>query len=408
MKNIGWNKTGWSRLQEQAKSCGYAEDNGVRLGLIGLDWRENGLQVDKRTSDRHWTEWLREALPDENVWFVDRISSHLWFVAEATECSVEAAEACLAAIARRLRQALGAAPGVPEDGEGFGVALMKLASGRSAQEAAYDALLDAVGRMRRWQEAAPADRELRREMERILQEQSIRSVFQPIMRIATGEVFGFEALTRCPDRCHFDGPQGLFQFAEREGYAYSLDRLAREKAIRSCPPLNAAQKIFLNVTSGIMKDPGFVSGQTIHWLRQRGLHPGQIVLELTERSSIDDFSEAKKVLEHYRSQGYEIAIDDAGAGYSSLQSIVELQPDYIKVDKSLVQNADRDEMKKQMLRTFVRFARRMDIRTVAEGIERPEELRLLRTLGIDFGQGYLLGRPGEYGTGPVAGGLPNG
>jgi EAL domain-containing protein (putative c-di-GMP-specific phosphodiesterase class I) len=96
-----------------------------------------------------------------------------------------------------------------------------------------------------------------------------------------------------------------------------------ETAIRSCPLLTPQQKIFINVNSGIMKDPHFVSGQTRQWLAERGLHPGQVVLELTERSSIDDFEEAKRMLGHYRSQGYQIAIDDAGAGYSSLQAIVE-------------------------------------------------------------------------------------
>jgi EAL domain-containing protein (putative c-di-GMP-specific phosphodiesterase class I) len=202
-------------------------------------------------------------------------------------------------------------------------------------------------------------------------------------------------LTRCPEGSLFDGPLSLFQFAETHNQAFALDRLAREKAIRHCPSLGTMQKIFINVTMSIINDPHFVSGQTVGWLTDRGLYPGQVVLELTERNSIDDFEAAKKILAHYRSQGYEIAIDDAGAGYSSLQAIVELNPDYIKVDRSLIKMADKDVMKKHMLRTFVRFAKKMNIRTVAEGIERPEELRLLRAMGFDYGQGYLIGRPSE-------------
>lgn len=232
-------------------------------------------------------------------------------------------------------------------------------------------------------------------MERILRNGEIRSAYQPIIRLRSGQLHGFEALTRCPPGSVFDGPAALFHYAELEGYSFALDRLARETAIRSCPDLNGKQKIFININSGIMKDPHFVSGQTRQWLAARGLKPGQVVLEITERSSIDDFEEAKHLLNHYRSQGYEIAIDDAGAGYSSLQAIVELRPDYIKLDKSLVQKADQDEMKLQMLRTFVRFAKRMKIMTVAEGIETPEELQLVRKMGIDFGQGYLIGRPSE-------------
>lgn len=233
----------------------------------------------------------------------------------------------------------------------------------------------------------------RLELERILREGGIHSVYQPLFRLNNGSLFGYEALTRCPPGSSFDGPLALFRYAEKEGCAFALDRIARETAVRSCPLLASHHKIFINVNSGIMKDPQFVSGQTRHWLAERGLAPEQVVFELTERSSIDDFEEAKKTLDHYRSQGYEIAIDDAGAGYSSLQAIVELRPDYIKLDRSLVQNADRDEMKKHMLRTFVRFAKRMQIRIVAEGIERSEELQLVRMMGIDFGQGYLIGRP---------------
>lgn len=406
----GWDKTGWERLQHRAKSFGQDNEDGGTLGLICLEWQSDHLPTADKSDASPWGEWLQEALPEEHIWFIDQLASHLWFAVEAPERTADEAEAYMADAARRLRQALiGRLASPTEDCGGFGVSSLALQSESTVRDATYKAALIAVGRLHRlWKEAAPAERRLRKEMEQILLERSIRSVFQPIKRIASGEVFGYEALTRCPSDCRFDGPLALFQYAEREGYAFALDRLAREKAIRSSPPLNAAQKIFLNVTSGIMNDPHFVSGQTIQWLRQRGLQPGQVVLELTERSSIDDFAEAKKVLQHYRNQGYEIAIDDAGAGYSSLQSIVELQPDYIKVDKSLVQNADNDEMKKQMLRTFVRFAKRMDIRMVAEGIERPEELRLLRTLGVDFGQGYLLGRPGEYGADPLVSSLPNG
>jgi EAL domain-containing protein (putative c-di-GMP-specific phosphodiesterase class I) len=239
------------------------------------------------------------------------------------------------------------------------------------------------------------DWELRYELDHLIAESRIRSVYQPIVRLVDGRVFGYEALTRCPEGSLFEGPFSLFQYAEKQNQAFALDRLARETAIRYSPALGSMQKIFINVTMGIMNDPHFVSGQTVRWLTERGLLPGQVVFELTERSSIDDFEAAKKILAHYRRQGYEIAIDDAGAGYSSLQSIVELKPDYIKIDRSLVSMVDKDKMKKQMLMTFVRFAKKMNIRLVAEGIERPEELRLLRAMGFDYGQGYLLGRPDE-------------
>lgn len=420
------NMNGWERLKERASEIASGRDaEAASVGLICIDWRDVDSGASSVVADAEgsnffygrWNGWLANAFPGERLWFGDELGGHLWICVEipAGGGAGASADAYLTRVAGKLRRLLTAEEGtVPHTApggtvRGIGTAVLRLQAGVGFKDSLYEGVLAAAERMRSLSgDRDSADRELRAEMERLLKERSIRSVYQPITRIGTGEVFGYEALTRCPPGSRFDGPLALFNFAEREGYAFALDRLAREKAIGSSPSLNGVQKIFINVTMGIMNDPGFVSGQTAQWLRQRGLQPGQVVLELTERSSIDDFEEAKKILRHYRSQGYEIAIDDAGAGYSSLQSIVELSPDYIKVDKSLVQNADRDEMKKQMLRTFVRFAKRMNIRTVAEGIERPEELRLVRRVGIDFGQGYLLGRPGEYADRIVRDGLPNG
>lgn len=229
-------------------------------------------------------------------------------------------------------------------------------------------------------------------LRRILGEGLLYPVYQPIHAIGGG-IFGYEALSRCEDNRWFDGPLALFSYAEREGLVYSLDRLAREKAISGSGGLGPEQKMFINISAHIMQDPHFTPGQTLRLLEAQGLSPRQIVFELTERSSIDDFETTKQVLDHYRSQGYQIAIDDAGAGYSSLQSIVELRPDYIKVDRSLIRDIHKDEIKEHILETFLTFARKMDIRVIAEGIELPEELAKLETMGVDYAQGYLLGRP---------------
>jgi diguanylate cyclase (GGDEF)-like protein len=118
-----------------------------------------------------------------------------------------------------------------------------------------------------------------------------------------------------------------------------------------------------------------------------------VVFEITERSSIEDFRSAQKILEHYRKQGYRIAIDDAGAGYSSLQAIAELQPDFIKIDRSLVEHIHVNKTKEYILETFVTFAQKMNIHLIAEGIEHPDELIKLTRMGVHYAQGYLLGKP---------------
>jgi EAL domain-containing protein (putative c-di-GMP-specific phosphodiesterase class I) len=387
------------------------------LGLIGIDFSEwtNGLSSDFREEGFNWPNWLLLSMGRNDVWFGDELGNHLWLYAIIPDnLREDEIDTYLRGLAKRVREAVVAQSGgtvkaishMPRYLErGIGFAQLEGWQTRPNRDVIYEGVLKATGLMHA-SLLEQTDWELRYELERLIAESSIKSVYQPIMRLSDGRVFGYEALTRCPEGSLFDGPLTLFQFAERNNQAFALDRLARETAIRHCPSLGTMQKIFINVTMGIMKDPHFVSGQTKRWLTDRGLFPGQVVFELTERSSIDDFEAAKKILAHYRSQGYEIAIDDAGAGYSSLQSIVELSPDYIKVDRSLVKMADRDEMKKHMLRTFVRFAKKMNIRTVAEGIERPEELRLLRAMGFDYGQGYLIGRPNEHPTLANIGAIP--
>lgn len=399
------------------EACPPIKESG-NVGLIGLSL-EGGLaeRITAESSEEPalWQEWLTQTLEGESVKYANRIGRHLWLYAEVPGSPGANPDAYIDGLARRLKDkltletSLSAPEGsgfARDDGTGFGTAVIRVADRRRLDEKLYEAFLAAAARLQSDEGRSDPFSVQRAEMERLLKDHGIRSVYQPIFRLKDGQVFGYEALTRCPPGSPFAGPLEMFRFADREGYAFALDRKARETAIRSCPLLGARQKIFLNVNAGIMKDPGFVSGQTVQWLAERGFKPGQVVFELTERDSIDDFEEAKKTLDHYRSQGYEIAIDDAGAGYSSLQSIVELRPDYIKLDKSLVQRADEDDMKKYMLGTFVRFAKRMNIRTVAEGIERAEELRLVRTMGIDFAQGYLIGRPSEQPALAFAAGLP--
>ena len=244
------------------------------------------------------------------------------------------------------------------------------------------------------QSASATERSLkRRALEHYIVCRAIRSVYQPIISLKNGEIYGYEALSRFPDKRWFEGPQQLFNFAAEEGLMYALDRLARERAIEGSMGLAAGQKLFINITAQIMEDPSFTPGMTLQLLERFGLSPSNVVFEITERTSIEDFGSAKKILDHYRKQDYQIAIDDAGAGYSSLQSIVELQPDFIKIDRSLISGIHRDPMKEHIVHTFTEMAAKMDISLVAEGIEEEEELAHMKAMGIQYAQGYFLGRP---------------
>lgn len=233
---------------------------------------------------------------------------------------------------------------------------------------------------------------LETEFQRILQEQDLTSVYQPIVSLFDASIYGFEALTRGPVNSVFHSPLNLFCYAEEKGDLYHLEMIAREKAIQNFAS-NKNQMLFLNISSHVICDPQFVPGKTLAMLQRYGFSPNNIVFEITERSSFSDFSAAKKVLEHYRKQGYKIAIDDAGAGYSSLQAIAELSPEYIKIDRSLIQDIHKDKMKECIVETFVAFAQKMNIFLVAEGIEQPDELMKLTRMGVHYGQGFFLGKP---------------
>lgn len=227
----------------------------------------------------------------------------------------------------------------------------------------------------------------------IMLENRLTSVYQPIVSLSNAKVLGWEGLTRGPADTYFHSPENLFSFAEKLGMQYTLERNCRHLALENMPPLEPSQRLFINFDPQTINDPHFIKGETRNILETLGLSPANVVFELTERSSIKDFVTFRRSLNHYRNQGYMIAIDDAGAGYSSLQSIVELHPDYIKMDMSLVRNVDTNPVKRALLETFVTFAEKVNCKIIAEGIETTGELETLIGLGITLGQGFFLARP---------------
>lgn len=228
---------------------------------------------------------------------------------------------------------------------------------------------------------------------RLIHNKDISILFQPILNIENGEIFGIEALCRGPSDTKYHDPVTILTAGEEAGLLYPLENLIRETSIRNFCELGLLSKLFLNITPKIVNDPVFAKGQTRRLVKHLGLKPCQIVFEITERSSIKDFASFRKALEHYREQGFLVAVDDAGAGYSSLQAIAELHPDFIKLDMSLIRNIDNNPTKKALLETFVTFAGKINSSLIAEGIETEQEFKTIKNLGIGFGQGYLLGKP---------------
>ncbi|MCD5407035.1 MAG: EAL and GGDEF domain-containing protein [Desulfotomaculum sp.] len=227
----------------------------------------------------------------------------------------------------------------------------------------------------------------------LITQSNFRIVYQPLVNLSNGEIIGYEALTRGPAGSVLESPGMLFPLAEKAGLLYPLEKVTREKALTEMHRLNQGEMLFLNINPTILNDPSFSSGRTKEILQKTQRMPQHVVFEITERTAITNFSAFRKALEHYRRQGFKVAIDDVGAGYSSLQSVAELKPDFIKIDRSLIANIHLDSTKQALLETFVVFSRKINSALIAEGIETREELKSVIRLGVNTAQGFYIARP---------------
>jgi EAL domain-containing protein (putative c-di-GMP-specific phosphodiesterase class I) len=153
--------------------------------------------------------------------------------------------------------------------------------------------------------------------------------------------------------------------------------------------------LYLNVSPESLVEPGHQSGLTLRMLKAFGIEPAQVVIELTEQTPIEDFDLLDRALRHYRAMGFSIALDDLGAGYSSLRLWSELRPDIVKIDRHFIDGIHLDPLKREFVGSILQMAKAARARVIAEGVEQLGELQLLARMGVDLVQGYLLGRPQE-------------
>lgn len=275
---------------------------------------------------------------------------------------------------------------------------MELGVGYSVTDSHYDKQMQLPAALSQARRMASLPLDLRTtciasEFDSILNRGDIRAHYQPILDFRKGEVHGWEALSRGPSGSQLESPLMLFEIAELLGNLFRLETICREKAIKGLGPVSPGQKIFLNIHPKTVADPHFTPGNTLELLDRHGLKPENIVFEITERQSVQDFGLFFKTLAHYRSQGFLVAVDDVGAGYSGLSAIAELQPEYIKLDKSLILDIHRDPVKRALAETITSFADKIGSRIIAEGIENRDQAISLMDIGVHCGQGFYLGRP---------------
>ncbi len=240
-----------------------------------------------------------------------------------------------------------------------------------------------------------ANVELRRRNQRfreLVLSEDVISLYEPVVNLTTREVLGFEALARGPRGSEVHTPHQLFQMAEETELVFELDCLCRRAALRGARGLPAGKLLFLNILPTAIHDPSFRGDALRRSLEALQLRPRDVVFEISEKESIENFSIFREARDYYAELGFKIALDDTGVAYGTLDKVMELSPDYIKVDLVLVRGIDTDPPRQELLRALHAVAGKLGAEIIAEGIETSEELATIQSLGIPYGQGYLFGR----------------
>lgn len=229
----------------------------------------------------------------------------------------------------------------------------------------------------------------------IIENKSLTSHFQPICT-RDGHVFGYEALARFKKETGFESIPALFAAAARSGTIAQLDMLCRENAIREAAAglvKGKDARLFINVCPETCLSSRPRGGDTNELVDRWGLSRERIILEITEETAIGNYPLLKDSVSHYREKGYQIAIDDFGIGYGGLKMLSVIRPDFVKIDRLFIQNLDKDFVNLAVVESIAVLCRRLGMKVIAEGIERPEEFRFAESLGIELFQGYFIGRP---------------
>ena len=241
----------------------------------------------------------------------------------------------------------------------------------------YRAIREAAGAAR----SVEQRERLRRiaELKASIRERAIYIDYHPIVATPGGAVFGYEALARGTRR-GLRRPEVMFEIAAEANLIWELSRLCRATALEGLDRLGPGELLFLNVDPHDFADPDFdLPGD-----------PRRLVLEITERIAIKDYPRFRERINAFRARGIRVAVDDAGSGFAGLGSIANLEPNFIKLDISLIAGIDANATKQHLVETMVRFANEQGAMVIAEGVERAEEFATVERLGVHLVQGFFV------------------
>ncbi len=234
------------------------------------------------------------------------------------------------------------------------------------------------------------------EVASIISEERIRTLFQPIVDAKTGEIYGYEALSRGILR---DGsimnPGRLFSSAKAMDLMFNLDRVCREASIRAASKQEVRKKLFINFIPTAIYEPSLCLRSTARVLEEENFDPAQVVFEVVETEKVEDFTHLNRILEYYKEKGFKTALDDLGSGYADKSALPKLKPDYMKIDMEIIRNIHQDEQKQKQLDEFIAAGKEISLTILAEGVETIEEYNYLKGKDVDLMQGYFFGKPEE-------------
>lgn len=227
-----------------------------------------------------------------------------------------------------------------------------------------------------------------------VEQERYESWYQPIVRACDKSVYAHEALFRMRDDLNAIVPPALaFRLAEKSDLLFSLDLVARRSAVECAAKAKLDSKLFINFNPSSIYDPSYCLRATAASIHEIGLKPEDVVFEVTETHRASDINHLKGILGFYRNAGFKVALDDIGSGWSGLNLLQSLRPDYVKIDMELVRNVHIDSYKQNIVMNLIRIAKANNTQVIAEGIEVEEEAAWLTEADADFLQGYLFGKP---------------
>ncbi len=241
------------------------------------------------------------------------------------------------------------------------------------------------------QRAAQANKSV---LQELILGDALTPVYQPIVHLKSGDTFGFEALIRGPRGSPLETPTTLFSVADEVDLTFELDRACFRSCLRGAVGLEPVHRLFLNLLPLSFYDASFIETEVSHLLEAAALTPANVVFEITERLAIENFASFRRALARYTAMGFGVAIDDVGTRHSNLETVMALRPNLIKVSDVLTRGISRSTVKREMLQSLGKIAEAIDAVVVAEGVEGPDDMVVLHDVGVTYGQGYYLARPG--------------